>query len=760
MSGRNRTVACQNSGQKPTKLGCRQWPSSCTPECVLSSLIFNLRYSARSFTRRPGLALALLFTIALGVASIVTILGFVRGLTQPLSAPEPLNRVVPVFGQSAHRVMPVTGMMPETVAGVLRVRELLGLAAGGVFFVACVNVGVFLLGRAFTRFHETALRVALGARRGQLACELLADSIVISVAGGALGVLLTLWMSHLVPALLYEQDAEHLTLAPDVFGIAEASLVCVGITILCGLLPALGIPHERPIILLEADAAGSPPTMRRVRLGLGAAQMATCCVLVISTAFLLNGLRNALVTTEGQRLRHTIFATVEAKPSVAAEYFHRAEEAVKAIPGVSGIDWAGTLPGSLPMKQSFRVAPARPRLREVTLDIDWITASSLKLFSFPPKAGRFFGAAERSCRAALVNEEAAKELFGGYTAGRTLQGPESAQPIEIIGVLAMRGREKPARISRPTLYYDYTGHGHTPPRRVADARFRAAVTSELATAELETNVVSHGYFDAVGSRLIAGEGFTGHTKSAECRVGIVNREAADLYFTGNAIGGAVIDEQGRRTNIVGVVQPEPLGTFQRREGPALYLPMSQDVFTRMSMIVHVREVNRPLLAGLPRKLEAVPGRGPSPPLVRTIETYLNQTSLAPMRIATLILGVSAAMALVLSVLGLFGTLNDAARQRRRELGIRIALGAQRWRVAGQVLGEGVRLAGAGTVAGMLASLALSRWMSGITQGSSWPPLWVWLAAPIAMAAVVAVASVLPVRRALMVNPLIIMREDR
>ena len=116
------------------------------------------------------------------------------------------------------------------------------------------------------------------------------------------------------------------------------------------------------------------------------------------------------------------------------------------------------------------------------------------------------------------------------------------------------------------------------------------------------------------------------------------------------------------------------------------------------------------------------------------------------------------MALLLSVLGLFGALSDEARQRRRELAIRIALGAPRWRVIGQVLGEGVRLACAGTLAGMLISLALSRWMSGITPGSGLPALWVWLAAPLALAGVVTLASALPARRALMTNPLVIMHD--
>jgi ABC-type antimicrobial peptide transport system permease subunit len=189
----------------------------------------------------------------------------------------------------------------------------------------------------------------------------------------------------------------------------------------------------------------------------------------------------------------------------------------------------------------------------------------------------------------------------------------------------------------------------------------------------------------------------------------------------------------------------------------VYLRMSQDVLLRMSMIIRVRKVTRLLPTQLWGTLEAVPGRGPSPVLVRTLETYLNQTSLASLHIAMVLLGVSATMALLLSVLGLFGALSELARQKRRELAVRIALGAQRWRVISHVVGEGVRLAGAGTLAGMLAWPPLSRWMSGITwTGSSSAP-WVWMAAPIALAEVVVLAAVLPARRALMINPIVIVR---
>lgn len=662
-------------------------------------------------------------------------------------------------GASELGVVPYTGLTPERAARLLRIGTLLDFAVGAVFFIACVNVGLFLIGRASARFQETAIRVTFGASRGQLVRELLSDSVVISVAGGSLGMLLAVWASYLVPALLYEQDAERLIFAPDTFGVAEASLVFVGIMILCGLLPAMVIPLDRPMSVIQRDSAGTSPAIRRLRLGLVAAQMTSCCVLVISTAFLVNGIRTALVTNAGQRLGHAVFVTVQANPVAGIEYFQRAEEAVTSVRGASRVAWAETLPGGQPMRQLFRIEPAQSPLRDVTLDTDSITVDSFKLFDPPPKAGHMFGVAEQKCRAAIVNQEAAEELFGQYTTGRTLQEPADLQPVEIIGVVAMRESEKAAKNNRPTVYFDYTNRQEMLPPRVANVRFRAPIASQLASAEFETDVVSPGYFDAIGSKVVAGRSFADPTKPTACRIGMVNQEAVDLYFGGNAVGAAVIDEQGRRTDIIGVVHSGPLGVFQPRVEPTLYLPMSQDVLTSMSMIVQLREVNDTTLADLRRRLEQVPGRGASPVRVRTFESYLNQTSLAPLRIATLLLGAAATIALLLSVLGLFSALSDAAQQRRRELAIRIALGASRWRIIGQVLGEGGRLACAGTVAGILMSLAFSRWISGITPGSGSPALWVWAAAPLALAGVVTMASVLPARRAIMTNPLTIMRDD-
>ena len=692
------------------------------------------------------------------------VVGRLRG---NVSRSQAQTAVGPGGGSGEVRVLSYTGMMPEMASGLARIGTLLGFAAGAVFLIACANVACFLLGRAFARSHEISLRVALGASRGQLAVELLSDSIVISVAGGALGMLLAVWTSRVIPVLLFEQDAARLVFAPDLAGIILASSACVGITIGCGLLPAMAIPYDRPATVLRRESAGPSKAVRRLRAGLVVGQMASCCVLAISTAFLFEGLRTALQTGAGHRLGHTILATVQAHFDVGVDigYFERVQRAVESMAGVSAMAWAGRLPGSQPEWQSLRIEPRQLPMREVQMDVASFTTGSLNLFVLPPKAGRMFGVADGACRVAIVNEAAAEELFGESTAGRTVEDM-AGMPVEIIGVVAMHAgmhkAEQATKRSRPTIYFNhYFSHaeGTAPPLdRIASARFRAPIAAQRVSAELDANVVSASYFRAMGLSPAAGQGFDQPTRGG-CRVAVINQEAADLYFGGQAVGAAVIDDRGRRTGIIGVVHSSPLGTFERRAEPAIYFPMRQDAVFRMTLIARAREVNDQVLAGLRRRIESVPGSGGTPAVVKTLETHLKQTALAPLRIAAAIMGASVTTGLVLSVLGLFGALSDAARQRRRELAVRIALGAQRWRVIGQVLGEGGRLACAGAAAGMFGSLVLSRLLAGITPMGSSPALWVWLAAPLVLAGAVGIASVLPARRALMVNPLTIMRDD-
>jgi putative ABC transport system permease protein len=141
--------------------------------------------------------------------------------------------------------------------------------------------------------------------------------------------------------------------------------------------------------------------------------------------------------------------------------------------------------------------------------------------------------------------------------------------------------------------------------------------------------------------------------------------------------------------------------------------------------------------------------GNAPPIVRSLDEHLSRTALASQRIATVLIGASALLALCLGGLGLYGALADSARQRQREIAVRIALGAQSWRVIRQVLAEGVRLAGAGTCVGAIGALLASRELGRISPGADAVTVWVWLVAP----AILLVAVVVSI------SPLTIMRDS-
>ena len=159
-----------------------------------------------------------------------------------------------------------------------RITSLLYGARVSFFFIACVNVATFLLARGSARSHETSVRVALGAGRGQLTRGLLSDSVLISGTGGLLGGMLALWTIDIVPALLFDQDAQQLMSSRILFGTLAVCGVCVLVTIACGLLPLLDLRHDNPAAVLQRESGG---TVARACAGfapdLVVAQMAALC---------------------------------------------------------------------------------------------------------------------------------------------------------------------------------------------------------------------------------------------------------------------------------------------------------------------------------------------------------------------------------------------------------------------------------------------------------------------------------------------------
>ena len=661
-------------------------------------------------------------------------------------------------------VTPFTGIAPNMARGLSRVGMFLNFSAGAVFFIACINVASLLLGRALRRSHETSLRIALGATRAELTWELFSDSVVISIAGGAVGLALGIATAHVIPAFLFEQDAERLIFAPHLLPIFAAAMACIVITVICGMMPVLGTVTDRPWIVLQRETGSPSKAIQRLRSGLVIGQITACCMLVISTAILLDGLHAALKTGAGHRLGNPILLTAQALPQpevdrgyAFSKYFSDLEQAAKSVTGLSPLAWTALLPGNQPTWRTFSIQPPpTSQYRDVAMDIAWLTPESLQLLDSQPVAGRMFGSSDEMHGVGIVNEEAAAELFGPQTAGVVIHD-SAGQPIEIIGVVKRRSNDaiqKPP----PTIYYGYI-IGSDAPSTIKHAHFRVPPAPPVTGFELSADAVSASYFGALDLTLIAGQKFPEHRIAGQGRVAVINQEAADLYFNGKPLGAGVIDDAGVRTRIIGVVRSQVFGTFEQHAVPTIYFPMWQDCPPRMTLMLTDAKGNKGIVDDLRHKIENIPGRGPSPVAINTLDAQLAQSGLATLRIATLIGGVSAATALILSILGLLSAQSDAERQRQRDRALRIALGAQRWRIVFMVMKSAGRLAFVGAAIGASLSFAVLRLLLSDIAVITSPPIAVWLIVPLLPAAAVMIASIVPARRASAVSPLAIMRDN-
>ena len=146
-------------------------------------------------------------------------------------------------------------------------------------------------------------------------------------------------------------------------------------------------------------------------------------------------------------------------------------------------------------------------------------------------------------------------------------------------------------------------------------------------------------------------------------------------------------------------------------------------------------------------------------VIETLEARLARTALATLRIASLLTAALAFLALLLRVIGLFSAQPDAERQRRYELALRIALGAQRWRLVFGVITRAVQIALAGAAIGILVSLVFLRVLVSESSIVSSLLVWVWLMVALSPTAAVFIASMIPALRASLVNPLRIMRDE-
>jgi len=266
---------------------------------------------------------------------------------------------------------------------------------------------------------------------------------------------------------------------------------------------------------------------------------------------------------------------------------------------------------------------------------------------------------------------------------------------------------------------------------------------------------SPGYFRALGIRLLAGRMFDERDDARHPRVAIVDSLFAERVFPGRqAVGRRILLEQGGEKTwreIVGVVAPPRLHDLARDVREQIYEPQSQFPVFRLALVVRGNDA-RALLRPVEQTLHGLDGQL----AIRNLRplTELVDEARGPVRFVTALGSLFGALALGMAALGLFGVLSFSVRQRTREIGVRMALGAGEVRVLRMVLGSGLRLTLAGIALGMGGAFLCARVLAAAVQGVRPGDVQAWLGAPLLLFLVALLACWMPARRAARVNPLV------
>ncbi len=551
----------------------------------------------------------------------------------------------------------------EDRLGEVRPMLLLLLAAvAAVWLIGAVNLTSLQQVRAAARRQELALRAALGAGRGRVVRQLLTESALVCLLGGAAG-LAVAWAG--VPALVALLPAD----VPRADGIRVDGVV-LGFTGVLSVVTAL--------------AAGTLPALRAARSGEEAVRSSS---------------RGSVGGTTTRGLG--VFVTIE----MAA--------AVTLVIG------AALLAKSLASQLAVDVGFASDR--RVVAEVAPSPARH------PNDAARlgFYAALEQRLRALpfvrAVGLSNVFEPFGAATVG--------------FSVFLIEGRPNPA-----------TEGGEWP-------------SADLRTA------VSAGFLDALGVPIVEGRPFTGADSSGAQRVVLLSRRLADTWWPGEtAVGqrirfpGSEQDADPWRT-VVGVVEDVRWQGPASEESATLYLPMTQHVGTidEMSVIVHAGADPSPVTDNL-RAIVASLDAGTPVSGIRAMDDVMAQAVSRPRFTMSLVLGF-AVLGVVLGMIGVYGVVAYTAERRRRDIGIRLALGATRASVRTRFAGQALAYAGIGVVTGELAAAGLMAALSSQLFGvSPWDPA-TYAAVPVLFALLAGLAAWLPARRATALEPATVLRAE-
>jgi macrolide transport system ATP-binding/permease protein len=281
--------------------------------------------------------------------------------------------------------------------------------------------------------------------------------------------------------------------------------------------------------------------------------------------------------------------------------------------------------------------------------------------------------------------------------------------------------------------------------------------------EVNQREVSADYFKTLQTRLVAGRFFTDDEDASKPKVVVINRALARLYFPGEDPVGQKMGDTELTPNsireIIGVVDDIKEGTLDSEIWPAQYDPLNQNADNYLSLVVRSSQDERSVLPALITAVRQFdPGIGVFDEATMMQRINASQTAYLHRSSAWLV-GGFAALALLLGVVGLYGVIAYSVSQRTREIGVRIALGAQQSSVYRMILKEAGRLTGVGIVAGLVSSIAAATLMRKLLFGIHTWDISTLAAVAVVLGASALLASYFPARRAASVNPVEALRAE-
>jgi putative ABC transport system permease protein len=537
----------------------------------------------------------------------------------------------------------------------------LGILFGAVVFVlliACANIATMLLARASARERELAIRVALGAGRWRLLRQMLTESVLLAVGGGAAGVLLSLWGIEFLKRIGARTVPRLDEVGVDLTVLVAMAVVAVGTGILFGLLPALASSKPELTEALKDGGRGASSGLRRSRLrnSLVVAEIALALVLLVGAGLL-----------------------------------------IKSFGRLQGVN-----PGFNP-HNVLTAEISLPQLKYPSPGMAYLGTE--KTINFFTEANR------RIARLPGVEASAAATVL-------PLSGTNTDSSFEI------EGRET-------------RGGGPGP--------------------DEEIRVITPDYFRVLQTPLLQGRFFNDADTADSPLVVIVNRALARKYFPkGDALGKRItLDDPShnpRWITIVGIVHDIRHRGLDVDPQPEYYLPHTQMPAREMILVARSNQDPRSLASAIRREIQSI---DPDEPVanVRTLNTVVAD-SVAPRRLSVVLLGMFAGIALLLSAVGIYGVISYLVVQRTHEIGVRMALGAQRRDVLCLVVGHAAKLVGVGTLLGLVLAFFSSRALSALLYGvAAFDPLTI-IVVTFALASIALVASYIPALRATRADPMI------